>query len=87
MNNKQQQYDVSLRCQYPNGDCTHHRQLLQLKEIPKWIEAYHFTHPEVKSISIKVWLTDLKINTQNDTINAKEEAQKRLIQKAINATK
>lgn len=40
-------FDVSIRCYYP--DCiepTKHFQQLKLSDIPKWIEAYKFTHPK-----------------------------------------
>lgn len=51
-------YNVSFRCHYPKGTYTTHRQTMPLRDIPKWMEAYMFTHPEVKSISVKVWTTD-----------------------------
>lgn len=47
-------YDISFRCFYENGCTTNHLQLLSLADIPKWIECYKFTHPEVKSITVKV---------------------------------
>lgn len=56
--NKKPTYNVSIRCAYPNGNRTEHRQELKLGDIPKWIEAYTFTHPDVYSISIKVWMKD-----------------------------
>lgn len=53
-------YDVSFRCQY--GSCsknyTQHKQRLTLREIPKWIDAYQFTHPNVYAISVKIWMND-----------------------------
>lgn len=52
-------FDLSIRCHYPNGDQTQHRQAMKLADIPKWIEAYKFTHPNCTSISVKIWLTDL----------------------------
>lgn len=52
-------FDLSIRCHYPNGDQTRHRQAMKLADIPKWIEAYKFTHPNCTSISVKIWLTDL----------------------------
>lgn len=48
-------YEISFRCFYKNGNSTDHRQEMPLKDIEKWIEAYRFTHPEVRSITVKVW--------------------------------
>ena len=52
------QYSLSMRCYYGNGAQTTRHQTLALKEIPKWIEAYQFTHPSCESITVKVWLRD-----------------------------
>lgn len=52
-------FDTSIRCHYPNGESTNHHQLLKLSDIPKWLEAYKFTHPHCKSISVKIWFSDL----------------------------
>lgn len=48
--------DVSFRCYYgsPDESTTHYR-TMPLADIPKWIEAYRFTHPDVQSITCKVW--------------------------------
>lgn len=51
-------YSVSLRCFYPKGNHTTHRQTMPLRDIKRWIEAYSFTHPDVESISAKIWLKD-----------------------------
>lgn len=48
-------YDIGFRCHY-GTNFTQHKAFLPLKDIPKWIEAYHFTHPDVRSISVCVWL-------------------------------
>lgn len=53
-------YDLSFRCYYGPGDHTTHHQTLRLSEIPKWVEAYKFTHPNVQSISIKIWFEEEK---------------------------
>lgn len=50
-----QTYYVSFRCYYGKGEFTRHYQRVVLKDIPKWIEAYMFTHPNVESITVKVW--------------------------------
>lgn len=46
-------YRVSFRCYY-DGNYTQHWQDLALKDIPKWIEAYKFTHPEVNAITVRI---------------------------------
>ena len=51
-------FELSIRCYYPNGNKTEHRQTMKLSEIPKWIEAYKFTHPQCESVTIKIWLND-----------------------------
>ena len=56
---KKATFDISIRCHYPNGGQTEHRQPLKLADIPKWIEAYKFTHPQCSSVSIKIWFSDL----------------------------
>lgn len=48
-------YNVRFRCYYETN-YTQHYATLKLKEIPKWIEAYQFTHPQVKHINVSVWL-------------------------------
>lgn len=48
-------YEISFKCYYDTGTHTSHRQLLRLEDIPRWIDAYQFTHPSVKAISVKVW--------------------------------
>lgn len=56
--NKSKVYGVSFRCYYEQGDKTQHYQTMPLRDIPKWIEAYQFTHPNVQSISVKIWTHD-----------------------------
>ncbi len=46
---------ICFRCHYEAGHYTEHRADIPLKDIKKWVEAYHFTHPEVKSMSIRIW--------------------------------
>ena len=48
-------YDLSFRCYYDNRNCNDHRQLLHLNDIPRWIQAYKFTHPNCISITVKIW--------------------------------
>lgn len=52
------EYHVCFRAYYENGNTTDHHRSMKLAEIPKWIEAYMYTHPCMISLSIKVWLTD-----------------------------
>lgn len=52
-------FDISIRCHYPNGDQTQHRQTMKLSDIPKWVESYKFTHPNCTAVSIKIWYSDM----------------------------
>ena len=54
-------FGMSMRCNYDDDRGPRYNQhyvRLPLRDIKKWIEAYQFTHPNVKSISCKVWLQD-----------------------------
>lgn len=53
---------VSFQCYYENGNKTIHRQQLPVEQIPKWIEAYKFTHPDCISITVKVWFEEVNNN-------------------------
>lgn len=57
---KNKTFDVSIRCQYGESskNYTQHKQRLALKDLPKWLEAYQFTHPQVFAFSVKIWLND-----------------------------
>jgi len=46
---------ISFYCYY-RTNITRHFQKMNLTDIPNWISAYKFTHPDVKSISAKVYL-------------------------------
>jgi len=50
-------YTVSFYCYYDTNR-TKHTQELTLEEIPTWMKYYRFTHPDVKSISAKIWTDD-----------------------------
>lgn len=52
-------YDVSFRCYFPGDGVCNHMQRMPLKDIPRWIDSYRFTHPNCVSISVKVWFSDL----------------------------
>lgn len=54
-----QEYNVNFRCYYEApGDYSQHYQTMPLKDIAKWVEAYKFTHPNCRAISMKIWLHD-----------------------------
>lgn len=50
-------YRISFRCQFPGAQDNYcdHRAHIKLAEIPKWLEAYHYTHPNVKCITVRVF--------------------------------
>lgn len=50
---------VSFRCYYPSGKPCCKVQEIALADIPKWIEAYLFTHPNCTAITVKVWTHNL----------------------------
>ena len=55
-------YNVSFRCYFDNnGDphyTTHYVPSFPIADIPRWIDAYKFTHPNCTSLSCKVWFVD-----------------------------
>ena len=52
-------YAMSIRCYFPGANNrTQHYPVMPLADIPKWIEAYQFTHPNAESITVKIWLKD-----------------------------
>lgn len=54
-----QVYAISFRCYYKGkGNAVNHYQTMELKDIPKWLEAYMFTHPNVEAITVKFWPKD-----------------------------
>ena len=53
--NHMKKYLLSFRCYYPESShYSHHVQELALEEIGRWMEAYHFTHPTVAAITVRV---------------------------------
>ena len=48
-------FQVSFFCFYPNGSHVVHVQSMPVFDIPRWIEAYKFTHPACSAISCKLW--------------------------------
>lgn len=55
-----QEYAMSIRCYFPGtaNNRTQHYPVMPLRDIPKWVEAYQFTHPTAESITVKIWLKD-----------------------------
>lgn len=52
-------FHMTFHCNYEGNHKTIHNQSLPLKDIPRWIDSYKFTHPHCESISVKVWFNDL----------------------------
>ena len=51
------QYSLNIRCYFPGaGNYTQHRAEMPLKDVGKWVEAYRYTHPNVESFTVKVYL-------------------------------
>ena len=55
-------YHVSFRCYYDTGNSTQHNATIPLNQIGRWMEAYIFTHPEVQSITAKIWPGDKEVD-------------------------
>lgn len=53
-------YHVNFRCNYPNGNRNDHRRVMDIADIPRWVDAYKFTHPDCISITVKIWFNDLE---------------------------
>lgn len=51
-------YGVSFFCDFDQECRTKHYQPMPLKDIPRWLEAYQFTQPNVRAISVKVWMDE-----------------------------
>lgn len=55
-------FNTSFRCFYScDGDVnttTHYNPAFALSDIPRWLDAYKFTHPNCTSISVKVLFTN-----------------------------
>ena len=62
MNKTKDKYNVSFRCFYLDADgsrcTTHYQPKFPLSDIPKWLDAYKFTHPNCTSVSVKVWFVN-----------------------------
>ena len=54
-------YNCSFRCYFDvdgRQNWNTHYQALPLSDIPRWLEAYQFTHPFCTSISVKIWFVN-----------------------------
>ena len=50
---------ITFHCFYDNPDSTtRHVQELEVKDIPKWIRYYKYTHPACTAVSVKIWFHD-----------------------------
>lgn len=49
---------ICFRCYFPGNkdNYTDHRAQIPVEEIPKWIEAYTYTHPACTMISVRVYM-------------------------------
>lgn len=52
------EYDISFRCFYSNGNKTTHKRRLRLYDIETWINSYLYCHPECCSISVNICFDD-----------------------------
>lgn len=59
--NEPKRYGMNFRCYFPGtGNHTNHHCTMPLKDVERWVEAYQFTHPNIESITVKVWLKDFE---------------------------
>lgn len=59
-------YKCSIRCYFKHStNYTHHLQRLKLTDIGTWVAAYGFTHPELESVCVKVYIDE---GGQNETV-------------------
>lgn len=59
LNMEKKLYHIRFRCYFGGRDnCTNHDMILPLAEIGKWMDAYMYTHPQVQSITAKIWPQD-----------------------------
>lgn len=51
-------YAISFRCYFPGSrdNYTDHRAAIPVEEIPRWIEAYTYTHPACTMVSVRVYI-------------------------------
>lgn len=57
-----EKYNVSFRCFFDNdGDphyTTHYCPAFPIADIPRWLDAYSFTHPNCTSVTAKIWFVN-----------------------------
>ena len=65
-----EKYNISFRCFFESEDgvhfTTHYNPSFPIADIPRWIEAYKFTHNNCVSISVKVWFSEGNMEQQED---------------------
>lgn len=56
-------YHIRFRCHFGKNPKNYvdHDAVMPLGDVPKWLEAYHFTHPNVQSVSMKYWPNDEEV--------------------------
>ena len=56
-------YHIRFRCFFGRnaGNYVDHNMTIPLSDVPKWLEAHHFTHPGVQSITMKYWPNDKEV--------------------------
>ena len=62
-------HNMSFRCFFktPYQNYTnHYMPNFPVKDIPRWMDAYMYTHPNCTSISCKVWFVDDEDHSDGD---------------------
>ena len=57
MERDKRKYRMRFRCFFGRSKDNYvdHNVELALADIPRWLESYHFTHPNVQSVTFKYW--------------------------------
>lgn len=63
MGKSKRAYHIRFRCFFggKRDNYVDHNVTLALADVPKWLEAYHFTHPNVQSVTFKYWPNDEEV--------------------------
>lgn len=48
-------HTMSIRCYFADGGKTQHYPELKITDVPNWVKAYWYTHPNLESITVKIW--------------------------------
>ena len=65
MPDMERKHRMSIRCFFEDGGHTQHYPEIEIDEIPKWVKAYWYTHPNLSAISVKVWTKEGENNICN----------------------